>query len=195
LACVGTAVLTLRSTSFLKPTDWPALRAGLTEVLGAAGPMAIVAVCAYVVAWIDILLLALFESDSTVGHYALAYQLFTVVLQVASLWIVAALPVHAAAAARERAAPRMPVADARRMVALWSAGVAVFAAGVAVTLTVVFGSDYQRALAPSVALLASGPPLAAYFVAIPILMAQQRARALAMVALAGAAVNVALIWL
>jgi O-antigen/teichoic acid export membrane protein len=192
LACVGTAVLTLRSTRIFTPIHRSALRAGLADLFEAVGPMAIVSVCTYVIAWIDVLLLALFKPDSTVGHYALAYQIFMIVLQVASLWIVAALPIHVATATRDPAALRLPVDTARRMVVLWSAAVAAFAAGVALALVAVFGSDYERALAPSLALLASTPPLAAYFAVIPILLAQKRAREVARVAIAFAALNLGL---
>lgn len=192
LACVGTAFLALRSEPILTPMTSARLRSGVADLLGAVGPFAIVSVCAYLIAWIDVLLLALYASDRIVGHYALAYQLFTVVLQTASLWIVAALPAHAAAATRDPAALRLKVRTARPMVALWSGAVAIFAVGVAIALTAVFGADYREALKPSLALLASAPPLAGYFVAVPILMAQSRGRELAIVALTGAVLNVGL---
>src|SRR4051794_25410177 len=102
IALAGAAVVVF-AAGFLLPAG-PAMgsrgrQVAIREVLAAAGAMAIVTACSYLVAWIDILVLGAFKSDHEVGIYALAYQLFAFVVQLAALSIVAALPRHARRAA------------------------------------------------------------------------------------------------
>ena len=58
----------------------------------AHGTQGIVNAASYGVAWVDIYLLAAFKPDSDVGIYSLAYQIFSFVTQLATCWLVAALP-------------------------------------------------------------------------------------------------------
>jgi O-antigen/teichoic acid export membrane protein len=154
------------------------------RVLRAVGPMGVVAVCGYLVAWFDVLALSLLADDRTVGLYALAYQVFTVPVQIAGLWIVATLPRHA----REGAG-----ADDRPSAAMvlgWAGLVALLAAAAALLLRVGFGDEYRAAAAPALVLMASVPPLVFYFVGVPILLADGRAKVLAVMSIAGAIVNI-----
>lgn len=152
-------------------------------VLGAVGAMGIVAVCAYVVQWGDVLVLAAATDDRTVGFYTLAYQVVTVPVQVAALWIVVALPAHV-----DGRAPAL----ARSVVTGWGGAVAVFSAGVALLLVVAFGEGYSDARAPCLALLASVPFAVVYVAGVPRLIAAGRARDLAVLSVVAALVNLGL---
>ena len=162
--------------------------ADVRRVLRAVGPMGIVGVCGYLVAWFDVLALRLLSDDLTVGLYALAYQVFTVPLQMAALWVVATLPRHA----REQRGVDATVDITGPLVLGWGGLVALFASAAALLLVVGFGEEYRGSAAPALVLVASAPPLIFYFAGVPILLAQSRAKVLAVLSVAGVAINVLL---
>lgn len=162
------------------------------QVLGVAGPMAVVSVCSYLVAYVDVLLLKWFVGDREVGLYALGYQIFTLVIQVGALWIVAALPAHAVEHARGTSETVVSPLVLRRVAYAWTAAMLLLAAGAALGLGTVFGARYEAARGPLVLLIAGTPLLAGYFVTVPLLVAAGRAKRLAAVSLAGLLINVGL---
>ena len=159
------------------------------EVVRRVGPMAIVAACSYLVAWMDILILSAFRPPEEVGQYGLAYQVFTALLQLASLWVVAALPARARAQAAAVAPGREVADDLRGGVALWGAACAGVGLFVTLGFDLTFGDEYAPAKGPLLALLASAAWLGPYFAGVPSLLTTGRARALMIVSLGGVAIN------
>lgn len=197
IALAGGAVVVC-AAGFLLPSG-PDLGSGgrrvtMRDVLAAAGAMAVVTACSYLVAWIDILVLGAFKSDHEVGIYALAYQLFAFVVQLAALSIVAALPRHArrAASGSSDAGDFVPVGRLLDSTRVWAAGVA-FAGAVGVALApLAFGSDFERSAAPLALLLAAAAILAPYYALVPVAVALRKTRILAGLSIGAAAVNLAL---
>ena len=160
-------------------------------VLRAVGALAIVAACSYGVAYVDVLVLGALRGDRDVGVYAVAYQVFTFVLQLGSLWTIVALPRQAREVvvgnAVEAMLPRKRLLPAVR---LWAGGVLIVACAAAVGLEPLFGSPYSEAVGPLMLLLSSAGVLAVYFACVPVLIAQRRTRWLAQLSIAGIVVNI-----
>jgi O-antigen/teichoic acid export membrane protein len=187
---VCAAAYRFASIPLLRSREGPAV--GIRDVTRAVGPMALVTAGAFVVAWVDLVVIAAFRDQREVGLYALAYQIFSVGVQVGALWIVAALPDEArraAAGERARRVPREPVAAATRA---WAAGVVGVAVVAAILLPLVFGSEFAEARGPLMALLVGATSLAPYYVVVAVLLAEHRARELAWLTLGAVAVNVVL---
>jgi O-antigen/teichoic acid export membrane protein len=167
---------------------------GIRVVARTVGAMAVVTTATYLIAWTDIILLAALGTARQTGLYALAYQVFTVVIQVGALWIVAALPGHARRAASgdldlDRALPPRTLLSATRA---WGAAVAFATLAGSLALTTIFGAEFEESLGPLLVLLASACFLAPYFARVPILIASGQTKSLAAVTVAAVAVNVAL---
>jgi O-antigen/teichoic acid export membrane protein len=190
-ACLTAAAAFLSRRHVLRFSG--AARVGTKRIVRSVGPMAIVGVSTYVIASIDVLILAAFRSRHDVGVYALAYQIVMFVMQFGSLWIVATLPHHSRAAAegadeRTLLAPRELVPT----LLLWNAIVAASAVAAAVAVPFVIGHEFVAGLGPLMLLLASVVPLGAYFAAVSVAIAVDRTRLLAVISVAGALINVVL---
>lgn len=166
----------------------------ISTVMSSVGGMGIVSVCSYGVAWADIFVLAIFRSNSEVGVYSLAYQIFTFIAQLSALWAVAALPVHArSTASGHELADQLPVPRLTAYAALWAALIAAAAAVSVVVLPIAFGSDFDDAATPLVVLLAgSGIFAAIYFAILPGLIASGGTRLVAKVAAVSVVINISL---
>jgi O-antigen/teichoic acid export membrane protein len=166
----------------------------LRTVMSAVGPMGIASVCAYGVAWVDVFILAAYRSNADVGVYSLAYQVFTFVVQLGSLWAVAALPRHATSAASgEQLAEQLPMPRLRAATAIWSTLIAVVAIGSAVVLPHAFGSEFDDAFPPLMVLLAgSGVFAAGYFLVLPALIGARRTTLIAWVSAVTVLINLGL---
>ncbi len=162
-------------------------------VMDAVGPMGIVSICSYGVAWADIFVLAAFRSNADVGVYSLAYQVFTFAVQLGSMWMVATLPRHArATAAGDEVHEQLPVGRIVSATSLWGAAVAVGAVAVGTLMPHIFGSGFKDAAAPLAVLLVGTIFLVGYFAVTPVLLAAGRTKLLARVALVSAAINIGL---
>jgi O-antigen/teichoic acid export membrane protein len=166
----------------------------ISTVMQAVGAMGIVSVCSYGVAWVDVFILAAFKSNSDVGIYSLAYQVFTFVVQLGSLWAVAALPAHARSiAAGGTLSAQLPTGRILTGAAFWSAIVAAIAVGSAIVLPHAFGADFDAAYTPLMVLLAgSGIGAAGYFLVLPALIASGHAALIAKVSLVAVVINLTL---
>lgn len=169
-------------------------RVPVRRILAAVGPMAVVTACSYLVAWIDLLILGALASQRDVGVYALAYQLFTFVAQLAALSIVAALPRHAQSAAAgvrdlARLVPRERLLPATR---LWAGSVAIAAAVAVLAAPLVFGSAFERSVGPLALLLAGAALTGPYYALVPAVVALRRTRRLAWISAAAVALNIGL---
>ena len=166
----------------------------ISAVLSAVGAMGIVSVCAYGVDWADIFILAAFRSNAEVGVYSLAYQIFTFVAQLATLWAVAALPVHArSTASGHTLAEQLPLPRLLAYTGLWSALIAAAAVASVIVLPHAFGSDFDDAATPLLVLLGgSGVFAAVYFTVMPGLIAAGRSGLVAKVAGGSVVINIAL---
>jgi O-antigen/teichoic acid export membrane protein len=152
--------------------------------------MVVVTVTAYLVAWMDLFFVGAFRDADEVGHYALAYQLFTLVIQFAALWVTAALPYELRHAQRGGGA-----ADRASLVwstAAWSAAVAAVAVAVQWVVVPVMGADFEPAVAPSAMLLIAATAVSGYYAAVPRVLARQGARDVARVSGIGFVINLVL---
>lgn len=166
----------------------------ISTVMGSVGAMGIVSLCSYGVAWADIFILAAFRSNSDVGIYSLAYQVFTFVAQLGTLWAVAALPVHArSTASGHDLADQLPISRLAAYACLWAALIAASAVGSVIVLPHAFGSDFDAAVTPLLVLLAgSGIFAAVYFAVLPGLIAAGRTGLVAKVAGGSVVINIVL---
>lgn len=168
-------------------------RVPLRDVISSVGAMAIVSACSYGVAWADIFLISAFKPDADVGVYSLAYQVYTFVLQVGSLWIVATLPRHARAShGGQEVDEQVPEGALLAGSQLWAGGVGIGALLGAISVPAVFGADFEPSIVPLVALLAGATTLAPYFAVVSPLIAAGGGRLMATVGLVGVSANIAL---
>ncbi len=159
-------------------------------VLKTIGAMGIVNAASYGVAWIDIYLLAAFKPASDVGIYSLAYQIYTFVLQLASLWIVATLPRHASSFhAGVPLADQLPREKMLMGVRLWVGLVGLGAVAAAILLPGVFGSDFSDSSQPLTILLAGATFLAPYLAIVSALIAAGESPLIARVSIVCVAIN------
>jgi len=198
IASIGTCVVayaTIGSRQRLLKGDGGDLPDHLVStVMRAVGAMGIVSVCAYGVAWVDVFILAAFKSNADVGVYSLAYQVFTFIVQLGSLWVVAALPRHAkSTAAGGSIAAQLPIGRLLSAAAFWAAIVTATAVGAAVVLPHAFGAEFDSAYTPLMVLLAgSGIGAAGYFLVLPALIASKNGALIAKVSVVAVAINLTL---
>jgi O-antigen/teichoic acid export membrane protein len=166
----------------------------ISTVMNAVGAMGIVSVASYGVAYADIFILALFRSDSDVGIYSLAYQIFSFVTQLATYWLVAALPEHARSTAEGHdLLEQLPVARLVKYSGLWAAMIALSGVAAAFLLPLVFGPDFEKTATPLLLLLGgSGVFAATYFALLPALIGAGRSDLVAQVAIGSVVINIGL---
>lgn len=166
----------------------------ISAVMASVGAMGIVSLCSYGVDWADIFVLAAFRPNVDVGIYSLAYQIFTFVAQLATLWTVVALPVHArSTVAGQELADQLPLPRLAAYTGLWAALIAAAAVCSAVFLPIAFGSEFADAATPLLVLLAgSGIFAAVYFTVLPGLIAAGRSGLVAKVAGGSVVINIVL---
>lgn len=166
----------------------------ISTVMGAVGAMAIVSVCSYGVAWADIFVLAAFRSDSAVGLYSLAYQIFSFVTALTAYWLVAALPAHArSTASGQEVHEQLPLPRLMTYTGLWASLIGIGGVVAAVLLPIAFGADFEEATPPLLLLLGgSGIFIATYFAMLPALIAAGRTRLIAKVAIGSVVINLGL---
>jgi O-antigen/teichoic acid export membrane protein len=193
VACVIAYVRVERRQHLIRALEGAHERHTVATVLDAVGAMAIVSVCAYGVAWIDVFILAAFRPDADVGIYSLAYQVFTFMLQIGSLWVVATLPRHARSSAAG-ASPREQLPMPRLLLGarLWGAGVVGAAIASGLLLPFAFGDEFRDAITPLMILL-SGTVLGfGYFASTPAMVAGNLTRSLAVISVVAVVVNLCL---
>lgn len=193
LVCtVGLAGTLVRSST--RSTQAVGRRVTWALVARRVGPMVAVTVASYLVAWADVVILAAFRSHREVGVYSLAYQVYTFVLQLGSVWVTAALPRHAEQAAEgvRRAREVLPVAALRASTRVWSSLAAVGSVAAVVGVVPLLGGGYRASLGPLILLLAAATLLSVYFAIVPVLVALGQTRWLAAVSLVSAALNIGL---
>jgi O-antigen/teichoic acid export membrane protein len=194
LTAVAAALLVVRRQHLLgsEPGDLPDHLVG--TVMDSVGAMGIVSIASYGVAYADIFILALFRSDSDVGIYSLAYQVFSFVTQLATYWLVAALPEHARLTARgDKLREQLPIARLVKYTGLWAALIAVTGVAAAFLLPLVFGSDFEETATPLLLLLGgSGVFAATYFALLPALIGAGRSDLVAQVAIGSVVINIGL---
>jgi O-antigen/teichoic acid export membrane protein len=197
LFAISTSVTCLMSYAYLQRRHqiWGVRSGGRPDhaagtVMSAVGAMGIASVCAYGVAWIDIFVLTAFKPHRDVGVYLLAYQMFTFVVGLGSLWSVAALPRHArSSAAGHTLDTQLPIDRVLAAASLWAVLVAGIALGAAFAIPIVFGANFQDAIAPLMLLLAGGIFAGGYFLVLPGLIASGRALLIARISLISVGIN------
>lgn len=164
--------------------DWHTVRRAI-------GAMGIVNAASYGVAWVDIYLLALFKPGADVGLYGLAYQIYTVAVQLAILWMVATLPRHARAFhAGVAPADQLPQEHVLMGVRLWASLVGLGAIVAAVSLTSVFGSNFGDSTQPLMVLLVGASFLAPYLAVVSVLVAADQGSLVAKVSVVCVTINI-----
>ena len=166
----------------------------VSAVMGAVGAMGIVSLCSYGVDWADIFVLAAFRSNAEVGIYSLAYQIFTFVAQLATLWAVAALRLMLVLPPLVKISQSsLPLPRLAAYTGLWAALITAAAVGSVVFLPIAFGPAFADAATPLLVLLAgSGIFAAVYFAVLPGLIASGRSGLVAKVAGGSVAINIVL---
>jgi O-antigen/teichoic acid export membrane protein len=166
----------------------------ISTVMESVGAMGIVSVCSYGVAYADIFVLAAFKSDSAVGIYSLAYQVFAFVTQITSYWLVAALPEHArSTASGEAMHEQLPTRRLVVYIGLWAALIGIGGVVGVKLLPIAFGADFEEATSPLLLLLGgSAVFLAIYFAVLPALIAAGRTGVIARIAIGSVLINIAL---
>jgi O-antigen/teichoic acid export membrane protein len=166
----------------------------ISTVMGSVGAMGFVSLASYGVAYADIFILAIFQSNADVGIYSLAYQIFGFVTAVASYWLIAALPEHArSTASGQDLKQQLPLPRLLKFTGLWAALVGLTGVAAAFGLPLVFGSSFERTAVPLLLLLGgSGVFAAAYYLLLAALIGGDRTRLVARIALASVAVNIVL---
>jgi O-antigen/teichoic acid export membrane protein len=163
-------------------------------VLGSVGAMGIVSVASFGVAYADIVILAIFTTDSDVGVYSLAYQIFSFVTALTTYWLMAALPEHARSSASGRSLKeQLPIGRLMKYAGLWAALVGFCGVGAAFVLPLVFGADFEKTSVPLLLLLGgSGVFAATYYALLAALIGAQWSRLIARVGIASVIVNIVL---
>jgi len=159
------------------------------RVWGVVSAVLAINIAAYVVGWVDLLVLALLRDSGVVGVYSLAYQAYTFVIQLVALWIVAALP--GAVKAAHQVDDFRPIDNAMLVVAtrLWATGMAIVAAAGMLVLPLV-GAGYGAARGPMALLFAGGVLIVVQHSVTTLMLAYGQQRDLARTLLCAAASNV-----
>lgn len=166
-------------------------RAALNVTVGSSWPLAVINVCAYAVGWAGILFVSLLSTDAEAGAFTLAFQLYSVPVALASVWVYAAVPAYAAKAGSEHSA-RPDVRDVERTTLAW-AGLMLVAAALAVPLfDVVFGTRFDAAVGLLAVLLTGVCLMPFYYAVVPVFIVGPRVRELMWLTLAGAVLNIAI---
>jgi len=153
-------------------------------------PLAVTNVCAYVVGWVGVIVLAAFRSDAETGIFGLAFQLYQLPVALAGVWVLAAVPAYAAGHLEDgRASFDGRVDLAARW---WSAACAGLGTVAALALVPLFGDAFEDARRLFPLMLIGAATLAGYYAVVPKLVARERTATLMRVSLAGAALNVVL---
>ena len=188
-AAVATALLGALGSGVRERVGRPAVtRVALRRATRFSGPLAVSNVAAYLVAWVDILILAAFLEPAEVGVYSVAYQFFALLLGLAGVWVLAAVPDYVQ---RRRDSPvQLRIGPLTNASALWSAVVAVGGTAAVAMFGVLFGDEFRSGAGVAAVLLAAAALLAPYFAVVPVLIAAGRTRALMWISVGGAATNV-----
>lgn len=189
-ACTGFALRPVRLRLRAPRFD----RATFRSAAAFSWPLAVTNVAAYVVGWIDLVILAAFLPSSDVGVYAVAYQLFAMPAALAGVWVLAAVPIYAQSRhARDGSASEGPSLDQVATATRWWSGLVLIAGVLAVALfEPVFGTEFGAGAGVAALLLAAACLLAPYYALVPELIASGRIRTLMWVSLAAALTNVLL---
>ena len=164
----------------------PTIRAAMATV----GPMAVVTVCAYVVAWIDIFVIAAFRSHSDVGVYSLAQQILMFLIQLGSLWITATLPRHAkSTSAGLSFEDQLPIPQLRASSQAWAGAVGLAAVPIVLLIPRVFGEEFRDSAVPLMLLLCGATLFAPYIATVSAMIGSGKTRLLAWTSLGAAALN------
>jgi len=169
-------------------------RATFSRAAAFSWPLAVTNVAAYVVGWFDLLILAAFLPSSDVGVYAVAYQFFAMPVALASVWILAAVPIYAQSRHRgDRSASEGPSLGQVTTASRWWSGLVLIGGVLAVALfEPVFGAEFREGAGVAALLLAAACLLAPYYALVPALIASGRVRTLMWVSVAAALTNIVL---
>ena len=165
----------------------------IRTAMGTVGPMAMVTVCAYVVAWIDIFVIAVFRTHSDVGVYSLAQQILMFLIQLGSLWITATLPRHAkSTSAGLSFEEQLPIPQLRASSQAWAGAVGLAAVPLVLLIPKVFGEEFRASSVPLMLLLCGATLFAPYIATVSAMIGSGRTRLLAWTSLGAAALNLTL---
>lgn len=189
-ACAGFALRPVRLRLRAPRFD----RATFRRAAAFSWPLAVTNVAAYVVGWIDLIILAAFLPSSDVGVYAVAYQFFAMLTALAAVWVLAAVPIYAQSRqGGDSRAAEGPSLDQVARASLWWSGLVLTGGVLAVALfEPVFGMEFGSGAGVAALLLAAACLLAPYYALVPPLIASGRIRTLMWVSVAAALINILL---
>jgi O-antigen/teichoic acid export membrane protein len=155
------------------------------------------AVSQYVIGAVDVVILGAYRPSRDVGLYAIAYQGYGVLQQIATTATIVLSPLFVSlrVASREHVIERYQERTIPQVVLLASVGAGLVAPFVRLAVPAVFGSSFAPTYEPLVILLVAWVMFAAASFAAPILVLHERARSLASINALAAVINVIGDWL
>jgi O-antigen/teichoic acid export membrane protein len=159
-------------------------------------PMIAFAVSQYVIGAVDIVILGVYRPPRDVGLYAIAYQGYGVLLQVATTATIVLSPLFVSlrAASREGVIQRFYERLVPQVLLLTSVGAGLAAPLLTLVVPVVFGRPFAPAAAPFALLLIAWILYTAASFVAPILVLHERSRAIGVINVVAAIVNVTVDW-
>ena len=174
---------------------WPPMidRALMRRMLVFSIPLIAFSASQYLIQSVDIVILRAYGTPTEAGIYAVAYQGYSVLQQVATTATIVLTPLFVSlAAAKKQALLGRYVSRAIPQLVFLSAvaaGLVVPFLGVAVPI--VFGAPFAEAARPLAVLFTAFVLYASASFSAPILILNERTRAVAIISVAGAAINIA----
>jgi O-antigen/teichoic acid export membrane protein len=178
---------------------WPVLidSAMVRRMIVFSLPLLAFAVSQYVIGAVDIVVLGIYRSSKEVGYYSLAYQGYGTLQQVATTATIVLSPLFVSLhiASRSRTIELFYRRLVPQTLLLTSMLAGIAAAFVRLVVPLVFGRAFGRAAEPLVLLLAAWVLYSAASYVAPIIVLHERSRAIGIINVAGAAINVIGDWI
>lgn len=164
----------------------------LRRMLKLSLPMIGFTVSQYVFSAVDIVILKIFRGQADVGVYAVAYQAFSALSQVAQALTIVLVPLFVSLklAGREAVVRRYMQRNVSQGVFLFAVAAALAIPFIPLAVPLLFGSAFSGAAAPMAMLMCGLTFFFANSLVAPVLTLHEQSRALAIVWIGGAVLNV-----
>lgn len=183
----------------LAPTVWrvavwpPSLdRALRRRIVAFSLPLLAFTISQYVMSTVDLFVIGFYETATEVGTYAVAYQGYSALAQIASASVVVLTPLFVSMRAAGRGAPiaRFVGRGVGQVTFFASVAAGLAAPAMPMVVPALFGAEFREAAVPFVVLLAPAVLLVATSLLAPVLLLHEATRAVSWISVAAAAVNV-----
>jgi O-antigen/teichoic acid export membrane protein len=195
----GSILAAVLAAAMWKDAIWPPAwdRELFRRVLAFSLPLIAFAVSQYVIGAVDVVILGAYRPARDVGLYAISYQGYGLLQQIATTATIVLSPLFVSlrAAEREHLIGRYYERTVPQVVFLSSIGAGLTASVVGLAIPAILGRSFGPAAAPFAILLIAWVLYAAASFAAPILVLHERARAIGAINAGAALVNVVGDWL